>query len=126
MTRRFIVVALLSVVALPALPAGRALANCGSESSCPLEPQHAHPDARFLFDVNQLYIDQDQPRVGTEDAAVGAIPGHHDEVRTKNWILNFRGVYRPASGWALAANLPYVDRMHEHIHHHRHARTNID
>jgi len=117
MMRRFTLFAFISLTAIPALPAVIAHANCGSESSCPLEQPNGHADARFLFDVNQLYIDQDQPRVGTEDAAVGAIPADHDEVRTKNWILNFRSVYRPSPGWTLAVNVPYNDRMHEHIHH---------
>jgi hypothetical protein len=117
MLRRFIVVAAISIVALLAHRAGPALANCGSECSCPLEQPNTQADSRFLFDVNQLYIDQNQPRVGTEDAVVGAIPGEHDEIETRNWILNFRGVYRLASGWSFAANVPYIDRMHEHVHH---------
>ena len=116
MTRCFTIVAYFSLVIL-ALHAGTARASCGSESSCPLEQPNGHVESRFLFDVNQLYIDQDQPRVGTEDALVGAIPADHDELRTRNWILNFRGLYRTAQGWTLGANLPYVDRMHEHYHH---------
>jgi hypothetical protein len=95
-----------------------ALANCGSECVCPLDQPATHADSRFLFDVSQLYIDQDQPRVGTEDAFVGAITGHHDEVRTVNRVTNFRLTFRTAPGWTFGANLPYIHRTHEHIHHH--------
>ena len=104
-----------SLLAL-ANPATRAFASCGSECSCPLEQPNSHLDSRLLFDVSQLYIDQNQPRVGLDDAAVGAIPADHDEVRTVNRISNFRLTYRLAQGWAFGANLPYIDRTHEHIH----------
>lgn len=114
MMRRLAVLLLLSLFALPAL---RAFAGCGSESSCPLEQPDTHLDSRLLFDVSQLYIDQNQPRVGSDDAFVGALPGHHDEVRTLNRVTNFRFTMRPGTGWVLGANLPYFHRTHEHIHH---------
>jgi hypothetical protein len=113
-----------SLAAVLALSAGQLLApaparaNCGSESVCPIDQPATHADTRFLFDVSQLYIDQDQPRVGTDDAFVGAIAGHHDEVRTVNRVTNFRLTFRTAPGWTFGANLPYIHRTHEHIHHH--------
>jgi hypothetical protein len=70
------------------------------------------------FEISEQYSDQDQPRVGTHDATVGAIPGHHDEVRTVNRVSTGRVSYRPAAPWSFSASLPYVNRTHEHIHNH--------
>jgi hypothetical protein len=117
MMRRFTVAVIPSILAFSILSVASALASCGSECSCPLEQPNTQMGSRFLFDINELHIDQNQPRVGTEDATVGAIPGDHDEIQTINWVTNFRALYRLEQGWAFAANLPYVDRMHEHIHH---------
>jgi len=114
MLRRLSVLVLLSFVAFPSLPA---LAGCGSECSCPLDNPDTHLDSRLLFDVSQLYIDQNQPMVGSDNAFVGAIPGMHDEVRTVNRVTNFRATYRAPQGWVFGANLPYIHRTHEHIHH---------
>jgi len=114
MSCRVVAIAALCLV----LPGGSAGANCGSESSCPLEPPAIRGDARFQFEVSQLYIDQDQPMVGADDAAIGAIPGHHDEVRTVSRVTNVRGAVRTPQGWAFRATLPYIHRTHEHIHHH--------
>ncbi len=100
-----------------AIPVGFAGANCGSESSCPLEEPDSHRDARFRIDVSHLYVDQDQPMVGTDEAAIGAIPQDHDEVRTVNRITNIRATVRNRRGWSVAATLPYLRRTHEHIHH---------
>ena len=105
------------VFAWACVGAPRAFASCGAECSCPVDQTGTSLDSRFLFDITQLYIDQDQPRVGADDALVGAIPSHHDEVRTVNRVTNFKATYRAAGGWTFGANVPYVDRTHEHIHH---------
>jgi hypothetical protein len=99
-----------------AVPAARA--SCGAEGSCPLENPAAHFGSRLVFEASALYIDQNQPMVGSNDAVVGAIPGHHDEVRTVNRVTQFRALFRTAPGWTFAATIPYVSRTHEHIHHH--------
>jgi hypothetical protein len=69
-------------------------------------------------DLRFEYIDQDQPRSGTDKVAVGEVPRHHDEVRTinRNWIATFD--YNFSAKWGISAALPVVDRSHEHIHHH--------
>lgn len=108
----------LAVIVWAASAAAPARAGCGAECSCPLENPDSHLESTLLFDVSHLYIDQNQPRVGADDAFVGAIQGHHDEVRTVNRVTNFRVTYRAKPGWALVANLPWVHRSHEHIHHH--------
>ncbi len=90
-------------------------ASCGSEQ-CPIDLGLPWEHSVFTFDLSQQYIDQDQPRVGTHDVAVGAIPSPEDEVRTLNRISTARGVYRPTALWSIAASLPFVSRYHEHIH----------
>ena len=90
-------------------------ASCGSES-CPLDHMSRWTENPFSFEVTYQYIDQDQPKIGTEDATVGEIQRHHDEVRTLNRMTTARAVYRPGA-WSFTASIPWVDRYHEHIHH---------
>lgn len=93
-----------------------ARASCGSES-CPIDHAERWDASSLSFDLTQQYIDQDQPRIGTHDAAVGAISSHEDEVRTVNRITTARAAFRPGGGpWSFAASLPFVSRTHEHIH----------
>jgi hypothetical protein len=97
-----------------ALTARVALAGCGCEF-CPIDQGSQWHEAKFTFDLTQQYIDQDQPRAGTEDVAVGAISSHHDEVRTINRATTASLGYHPVEAWTVAATLPYVSRTHEHI-----------
>lgn len=110
--RRLLGIALLSFVAF----AAPLYAGCGS-SSCPLDLNalnlpHAH---RFSLDLSLQYIDQDQPRIGTHDAAVGEIHGHHDEVRTINRITTATLTYAATERVHVTASLPFVSRAHEHL-----------
>jgi hypothetical protein len=112
--RRIIVVVSLAVVALALAPASL-WASCGSES-CPLDHMSRWSENPFSFDVSYQYIDQDQPRISSEDASVGEIPRDHDEVRTLNRQTTARAIYRVGSAWSFSAALPWIDRYHEHIH----------
>lgn len=98
-----------------------AQASCGS-AFCGV---NTHWDAQGLWDKPGLradlrfeFVDQDQPRHGNDDVAVGEIPAHHDEVRTinRNTVLNLD--YGFDEHWGVSLILPYVDRDHDHIHHH--------
>lgn len=97
-----------------AITARVALAGCGCEF-CPIDQGSQWHEAKFTLDLTQQYIDQDQPRAGTEDVAVGAIPSHHDEVRMINRATTASLGYHPGEAWTLSATLPYVSRTHEHI-----------
>lgn len=99
---------------LTALPG---FASCGAEN-CPLDQAARWDEAAFNFELSQQYIDQNQPRVGSEDAVIGQIPAHEDEVRTVNRITLGRASYRWSPAWSASLALPYVDRTHEHIHNH--------
>jgi len=76
----------------------------------------AHADVRFE------YIDQDQPMTGTRKIDVGAVPAHHDEVRTINRNLLATFDYGIDEHWGITAIVPIVDRSHEHIHNHHGAK----
>jgi hypothetical protein len=110
-------VALLALLPPLAVAPQRAAASCGSEN-CPVDHAARWDESMLSFEISEQYSDQDQPRVGTHDAAVGAIPAHHDEVRTVNRITTARVGYRPAAPWSFSASLPYVNRTHEHVHNH--------
>ena len=98
-----------------------ASAGCGS-AFCSLNTnwstQGAWSESGGRFDLRYEFIDQDQPRAGTEDVGVGQIPRHHDEVRTinRNIIAGFDYTFDP--NWGIGVQLPVVDRSHSHIHHH--------
>jgi len=104
-------------ILLSAFPAAHAAASCGAEN-CPLDQPARWDEASLNFEVSQQYIDQDQPRIGTEDAVVGQISSHEDEVRTVNRITLGRASYSWSPAWTASVSLPYVDRTHEHIHNH--------
>jgi hypothetical protein len=111
MFRRTAVSLVALVLGFPSL----ALASCGSEH-CPIDLGMLWEHSSLVFDLSQQYIDQDQPRVGTHDAVVGAIPSPEDEIRTVNRITTARAIYQPSPRWTVTAGLPYVSRFHEHVH----------
>jgi len=100
-------------------------ASCGS-AFCTLntawETQGVPSDPGLRLDLRAEYIDQDQPRAGRRDVAVGEIPHHHDEQRTLNRNLIANLDYAPNQDWGVAVQLPLVDRDHRHIHNHRGAQ----
>jgi hypothetical protein len=81
--------------------------------------QGAWTEPGLRFDLRYEYIDQDQPRSGSDKVGVGQIPAHHDEVRTinRNWIATVDYTFN--SDWGVSATLPLLDRDHMHIHNHR-------
>jgi hypothetical protein len=102
-----------------------AQAGCGS-AFCSLNTdwnaQGVWTEPGGRFDLRYEFIDQDQPRTGTQDLSVGEIPQHHDEVRTinRNWIASFEYTFN--SAWGIGVQLPLVDRSHSHIHNHHGAQ----
>src|SRR5262245_29816065 len=114
------IILLLGVVAL-AGAGNEARASCGAafcmvNTSWNVQGAWTEPGARF--DLRYEYIDQDQPRAGSDKVAVGQIPAHHDEVRTinRNWLANFDYTFN--AQWGVSATLPLIDRDHSHIHNH--------
>jgi len=118
---------LLAASALGAwlLAAGPAQAACGA-AFCTVNTnwstQGEWTGRGGRFDLRFEYIDQDQPRAGSDAVGVGEIPGHHDEVRTinRNWIALIDYNFNPT--WGVSASLPLIDRDHTHIHNHHGAQ----
>ena len=108
------------VIAVPLFLAPLAVqASCGS-AFCPLHTewdiQGAAVEHGTRLGLRFEYIDQDQPRNGKDEVAVGEIPGDHDEVRTinRNWVLSVEHAF--SKSWGVSATLPVVNRSHGHIH----------
>ena len=74
--------AVASVVASSAVDASCGSAFCMVNTNWGVQGVWNEPG--FRGDLRFEYIDQDQPRTGTQNVAVGEIPRHHDEVRTIN------------------------------------------
>lgn len=118
----------LCALALAAVGAGAfgvAHAGCGT-SFCAIntdwdvQGQWTGPGVRF--DLRYEYIDQDQPRSGTDSVSVGEVPRHHDEQYTINRNLLGSVDVNFNERWGLAIKVPFVDREHAHVHnHHGHA-----
>lgn len=91
-------------------------ASCGS-TSCPIDLHslQANDTRGFSLDLSFQYIDQNQPRIGTHRATIGAIPSDHDEVRTLNRLAALQLGYGVSDSLQLMVIAPYVSRMHEHI-----------
>ncbi len=113
-----------SLLTLFMLLPGYVQAGCGS-AFCALntrwETQGTWTEPGTRLDLRLEYIDQDQPRHGSHKVTVGAIPGHHDEIRTINRNVLLTVDHAFSSEWSLSATLPLLDRRHDHIHnHHEH------
>jgi hypothetical protein len=110
-------------IALLALPGSlsTAWASCGS-AFCTVNTnwnaQLPLAETGTRIDLRLEYIDQNQPRHGNRDVAVGAIPRHHDEVRTLNRNAILTIDHNFDANWGLTASLPLISRDHEHIHNH--------
>jgi Putative MetA-pathway of phenol degradation len=98
-----------------------AVAACGSafcmvNTNWNIQGVWAEPGTRL--DLRFEYIDQDQPRAGSDRVAVGEIPRHHDEVSTlnRNWIATLDHMF--SSAWGVSVSLPVAGRDHTHIHNH--------
>src|SRR3954453_407173 len=108
-------VAAVALLLLLSLSPEVARANCGS-SSCPLDI-HAlqFGEGKFSLELSFQYIDQDQPRIGSRRAQIGAIPSDHDEIRTINRLATLQLNYSLSERFQMAVTLPYVSRPHEHF-----------
>jgi hypothetical protein len=99
-----------------------AVASCGSafctvNSNWTSESAMIEPGA--TLGLRYEYINQNQPRSGNDNVAVGQIPHHHDEVSTVNRNLLATYSYTFNSQWGISVTAPIVDRDHLHIHNHQ-------
>jgi len=100
-------------------------ASCGA-AFCTLnthwETQGAWTGSGMRLDLRYEYIDLDQPLAGREKVSAGALPRHHDEVRTLNRNLITTLDYSISSDWGVTVQAPWVDRRHWHVHNHHGAQ----
>ncbi|MCB1907075.1 MAG: hypothetical protein KDH15_06880 [Rhodocyclaceae bacterium] len=112
-----------TLVAASAFFAGSTQASCGA-AFCSVNTTSGMIDlpaeGQTRVDLRFEFIDQNQPRSGSRDVAVGEISAHHDEVRTINRNLLATVDHVFVGGWQLGLTLPVVDRSHTHIHNHHH------
>jgi hypothetical protein len=101
--------------------AGAAHASCGS-AFCSINTDWGSGTTGLTegstLDVRYENILQDIPRAGSQRIAVGQIPHHHDEVRTRNQNVVAQFSHTFASGWGVSVVAPFVDRDHLHVHNH--------
>lgn len=71
-----------------------------------------------VLDLRFEYINQKQPRHGSDRVAVGAVARHHDEVSTQNRNVLLSYTHLFSSGWGVSVLLPVLDRQHLHVHNH--------
>jgi hypothetical protein len=101
--------------------ASAAHASCGA-SFCMINTnwnmQGLAPEPGLRMDLRFEFIDQDQPRSGSDKVGFGEIRRHHDELRTinRNYIATFDYTFN--SDWSMVVTTPFVDRRHDHIHNH--------
>jgi hypothetical protein len=110
--------ALLAAACAAAMPS-LALASCGS-AFCSVNTnwttESAMTEPGSSFDLRYEYINQTQPRAGSDKVAVGQIPHEHDEVSTANRNLLATYSHTFNSTWGLSIIAPLVDRNHFHLH----------
>jgi len=98
-----------------------AAASCGS-AFCSVntgwDVQGAWTEPGTRLDFRYESIDQDQPMAGRRKVGVGEVPGHHDEVytRNRNYLTSIDHTFGP--DWGVNVLVPVVDREHFHIHNH--------
>jgi len=100
-------------------------ASCGA-SFCSINTnwnmQGAAVEPGWRLDLRAEYIDQDQPRSGNDDIAVGQVRRHHDEVETRNRNAQAVIDYAVNERLGFSATIPVTDRDHLHIHNHHGAK----
>lgn len=91
-------------------------ASCGS-ASCPIDtaggerPEKGAVQLGYQFE----YIEQDKHQIGTRDAALGEIPGDHDEEFTVNRIHRLLVSAGLTGRWSVDLQLPVISRSHAHF-----------
>lgn len=100
-------------------------ASCGS-AFCTVNSNwtaaSAMVDSASSFDLRYEYINQKQPRTGSDRIGVGQIPHHHDEVSTVNRNLLATYTHSFNADWGMVVTAPVVDRDHLHFHNHHGAQ----
>jgi hypothetical protein len=105
----------IAVVLLSTIVMTPAHASCGAES-CPLDNTLLSGRSRLTtFEISFQYVEQDQPRTGTEDANIDEIYATGGELRTLSNVTMARAQHYFGERWQVQAMLPFVYREHSHV-----------
>jgi len=89
-----------------------ACASCGCSLSSDWGSQGLSSGTGFAFDLRYDYLNQDQIRSGTGTVGSWPVPGHEQELYTKNQYLTAGIDYSASPNWGINIQAPYVDRSH--------------
>ena len=105
-------------VLLVAAPVQPVRASCGA-SFCSVntqwESQGAWTESGLLLDLRYEYMDQNQERTGAKKTEPAGEPGTTDELNTLNRNVVAGLAYTINPSWGISAQLPFVDRNHNHV-----------
>ena len=123
MKRSALLLAMSRLIATSVVAAWSALAHCSCGSAFCLVntnwgAQGVWTEPGWRADLRYEYINQDQPRAGSQNVAIGQIPQHHDEVQTLNRNVFATLDYGFSDQWGVSTIVPWIDRQHDHIHNH--------
>lgn len=108
--------ACLGVAVAPAAQASCGSAVCSINTGA--EAQNFPQVGQSRLDLRFEFIDQNQPRAGSRDVAIGEIPRHDDEIRTINRNVIAALDHRYSAAWGITLQAPLVSRTHDHNHNH--------
>ncbi len=103
---------LLALVATLPSAAVFACASCGCSLSSDWDSQGISSGAGVRFDLRYDNLNQNQVRSGTGAVGVWPVPGHEQELYTRNQYVTVGIDYSPSQNWGLNLLLPYIDRSH--------------
>jgi len=105
-------------IQLALLITGPAAASCGA-TFCTLSNDWralgVWNEPGVQADLRYDFIDQDQPRAGSQRVSLGQVPRLEDEVRTLNHNVLLDLSYNFTDGWGLSMQLPWISRKHDHV-----------
>ncbi len=89
-----------------------ACASCGCSLSSDWDSQSMSAGSGLRFDLRYDNVNQNQVRSGTGTVASWPVPGHEQELYTRNRYLTAGIDYSASANWGLSLQLPYIDRSH--------------
>jgi len=104
----------LVLASLAALSSANAFAcaTCGCSLSSNWGSLGLSTGTGFQFDLRYDYLNQDQVRSGTGTVAKWPVPGHEQELYTKNQYLTLGVDYSSSPDWGINIQVPFIDRSH--------------
>ena len=89
-----------------------ACASCGCSLSSDWDSQGLSSGTGLRFDLRYDNLNQNQVRAGTGAVGAWPLPGHEQELFTKNQYLTAGIDYSASPNWGFNLELPVIDRSH--------------